>query len=113
MWNRDSDGVPYRENLYGSHPIYFEQRRSSTHGVHLRNYDGADIKLNKDDKDRGDDGYSIEYILIGGELDFFFFAGPSPVDVSRQYALVVGTHAMIPYWSHGVSYLSNIKSKYL
>ncbi|KAK8140364.1 alpha-glucosidase [Apiospora sp. TS-2023a] len=102
MWNRDSDGVPYRENLYGSHPVYFEHRRGGgTHGVFLRNCHGADIKLNKDSSsDGGDkDKYSIEYILTGGDLDFFFLAGPSPVEVSRQYALVVGTPAMIPYWS--------------
>ncbi|KAK8041952.1 alpha-glucosidase [Apiospora rasikravindrae] len=100
MWNRDSDGVPYRENLYSSHPVYFEQRRSGTHGVFLRNYNGADIKLNKDDPNQGHD-YSIEYILTGGDLDFFFLAGPGPVDVSRQYAMVVGTPAMVPYWSLG------------
>ncbi|KAK6866091.1 alpha-glucosidase [Apiospora arundinis] len=100
MWNRDSDGVPYRENLYGSHPVYFEQRQSGTHGVFLRNHNGADIKLNTgDDKDQAND--SIEYILTGGDLDLFFLAGPTPVDVSRQYALVVGTPGMVPYWSLG------------
>ncbi|KAK8058733.1 hypothetical protein PG994_009181 [Apiospora phragmitis] len=99
MWNRDSDGVPYRENLYGSHPVYFEQRPSGTHGVFLRNYNGADIKLSKNSESHGEE-YSIEYLLIGGELDLFFLAGPSPVDVSRQYAL-------IPFWSLGVNYLSN------
>lgn len=104
MWNRDSDGVPYGENLYGSHPVYFEQRQSGTHGVFLRNYNGADINLNKYGQDQAND--SIEYILTGGDLDFFFLAGPSPVDVSRQYALIVGTPAMIPFWSLGVSSLS-------
>ncbi|KAK8083626.1 alpha/beta-glucosidase agdC [Apiospora saccharicola] len=113
MWNRDSDGVPYGENLYGSHPVYFEHRGSGggdsnggTHGVFLRNCHGADIKPNEDSSNDGGDNdkYSIEYILTGGDLDFFFLAGPSPVEVSRQYALVVGTPAMIPYWSLGVSF---------
>ncbi|KAK6843658.1 Alpha-glucosidase [Apiospora arundinis] len=99
MWNRDSDGVPYRENLYGSHPVYFEQRQSGTHGVFLRNYNGADIKLNKNGQTPANE--TIEYILTGGNLDLFFLAGPTPVYVSRQYALIVGTPAMVPYWSLG------------
>lgn len=107
MWNRDSDGVPYRENLYGSHPVYFEQRQSGTHGVFLRNHNGIDIKLNKGGE--GQENNSIEYILTGGDLDLFFLAGPTPVDVSRQYALVVGTPAMVPYWSLGVSFPSKIR----
>ncbi|KAM0281416.1 hypothetical protein ACHAQH_003539 [Verticillium albo-atrum] len=49
--------------------------------------------------DRSESGqHSLEIITIGGILDFHFFAGPTPVDVTRQYAEVP---AMIPYWSLG------------
>lgn len=59
-----------------------------------------DIKLSKDEKGR----HGIEYNVIGGVLDFYIFAGPGPRDVAKQYADVVGTPAMVPYWGLGVSF---------
>ncbi|KAB5576591.1 alpha-glucosidase [Coniochaeta sp. 2T2.1] len=97
LWAGDSDGVPYGENLYGSHPVYFEHRSTGTHGVFLLNSNGMDIKLRRENSERS----SVEFIAIGGVLDFYFFAGPTPVEVSRQNAEAVGTPAMVPYWSLG------------
>lgn len=99
FWTRDSGGVPYRQNLYGSHPIYVEHRLSGTHGVFLVTSNGMDVKLDQDEN--GD--YYLEYNAIGGVFDFYFLAGPGPADVSKQYAELVGTPAMVPYWSLGVS----------
>lgn len=101
LWARDAGGVPYRSNLYGSHPVYFEHRKTGTHGVFLANSNGMDIRLGKDT-----DGHSLEYLIIGGVVDLYFMAGPSPTDVARQYAEIVGTSAMVPYWSLGVSFCS-------
>lgn len=99
LWARDSDGVPYRENLYGSHPVYFEHRISGTHGVLFLNSNGIDVNLRREEDD---ERHSMEFIAIGGILDFYFLAGPTPIEVSRQYAALVGTPAMVPYWSLGV-----------
>lgn len=46
-------------------------------------------------------GQYLEYNSLGGVLDFYFVAGPSPVEVAQQYAGVVGLPAMQPYWSLG------------
>jgi alpha-glucosidase len=97
LWNRDSDGVPYGENLYSSHPVYFEHRLSGTHGVFLLNSNAMDVRL--DQEDYGP--HILEYITSGGVLDLYFLAGPSPVAVSRQYAAIAGRPAMIPYWALG------------
>jgi alpha-glucosidase len=43
----------------------------------------------------------LEYNTIGGVLDFYFMAGPNPIDVSRQAAEVLGYPAMVPYWTYG------------
>jgi alpha-glucosidase len=97
LWARDSDGVPYGENLYGSHPVYFEHRTTGTHGVLLLNSNGMDIKLRREGGNRN----SVEFIAIGGVLDLYVLAGPTPIEVSQQYAAVVGPPAMVPYWSLG------------
>ncbi|KAJ8093336.1 hypothetical protein PM082_020193 [Marasmius tenuissimus] len=97
LWSRDSYGIPTGTNLYGNHPIYFEHRTTGTHGVFLLNSNGMDIKL--DDADEG--VTTVEYNIIGGILDFYFFAGENPVEVSQQYAEIVGLPAEVPYWSFG------------
>ncbi|KAF7791040.1 hypothetical protein EIP86_002000 [Pleurotus ostreatoroseus] len=98
LWSRDAYGVPTGSNLYGNHPIYFEHRTTGTHGVFLLNSNGMDVKINDTD------GTSLEYNVIGGVLDFYFLAGSEtdPIEVSRQYAEIVGTPAEVPYWSFGL-----------
>lgn len=96
IWNRDAYGVPPGTNLYGDHPIYYDHRGSDgTHGVFLLNSNGMDVKI--DDSD----GTYLEYNILGGVLDFYFLAGPTPVQVAKQYAKVVGHAAMMPYWGFG------------
>lgn len=96
VWNRDAYGTPPGTNLYGTHPIYFDHRgENGTHGVFLLNSNGMNYKI--DDSD----GQYLEYDLLGGVLDFYFMAGPSPVEVSRQYSEVAGKPAMMPYWGFG------------
>ena len=98
LWSRDAYGVPAGQNLYGNHPVYYEHRSTGTHGVFLLNSNGMDIKLNNTNGET-----SLEYNVIGGILDFYFLAGSEedPVEVSKQYAEVVGLPAGVPYWSFG------------
>lgn len=42
------------------------------------------------------------YRVLGGVLDFYVFAGPSPEDVLRQYHAVIGKPAMPPLWALGL-----------
>lgn len=44
---------------------------------------------------------AITFRAIGGILDFYFFLGPEPADVVRQYTEVVGQSFLPPYWSLG------------
>ena len=97
LWSRDAYEIPSGTNLYGNHPIYFENRgNDQSHGIFLANSNGMDIKV-----DRDEHGQWLEYNSLGGVIDLYILAGPGPLDVTRQYSQVVGTPAMMPYWSLG------------
>lgn len=99
FWNRDAYGIPPRTNLYGDHPIYLDHRGTSgTHAVLLLNSNGMDIKINK----TLNGSQYLEYNILGGVVDLYFFAGPTPKEVLKQYALVAGFPAMVSYWTFGV-----------
>ncbi|KAL4903173.1 Alpha/beta-glucosidase agdC [Aspergillus multicolor] len=98
IWNRDAYMIPAGTNLYGAHPVYLDHRgETGTHGVFLLNSNGMDVKIDQDD----DGEQYLEYNVIGGIVDLYVFAGPSPKDVSAQYAQVAGLPAMVPYWGFG------------
>lgn len=109
LWSRNAYGVPERTNLYSNHPIYLDHRGDAgTHGVFLLNSNGMDIKIDKTDDGR----QYLEYNTIGGVFDFYFMAGPTPKDVSMQYADIVGLPAMQAYWSFGVCFVFEIDSAF-
>ena len=61
----------------------------------LLNSNGMDIYIDNTD------GQSLEYNIIGGVLDLYFIAGPSPRDVATQYAAITQHPLMVPYWGLG------------
>ncbi|KUJ23716.1 maltase glucoamylase [Mollisia scopiformis] len=99
LWSRDAGGVPPGTNLYGNHPVYFENRpaSNSSHGVAFINSNGMDIKINN----TKEDGQYLEFNTVGGIVDLYFMAGPGPIDVAKQYSEVTGKPAMMPYWGFG------------
>ncbi|KAI0134255.1 family 31 glycosyl hydrolase [Xylariales sp. AK1849] len=97
FWSQDAYSVPEGSNLYGNHPVYFEQREGGTHGVFFLNSNGIDIMINNTE----DSGQYLEYNTLGGVLDFYFVSGPSPTEVAQQYGQLVGLPTMQPYWGFG------------
>ncbi|KAI9062310.1 glycoside hydrolase family 31 protein [Trametes sanguinea] len=103
MWARDSPD-PIDENIYGSHPIYLEHRydgqtrRSKSHGVFHFGAAGSDILLLTPSSSNTS---LIQYRMVGGTLDFYFFAGPSPQKVIEQYGELVGLPTWQPAWGFG------------
>jgi alpha-glucosidase len=99
LWSSGEPFLPTGTNLYGSHPIYFDHRETNneTHGVFLLNSNGMDLKINN----TIETGQYLEYNTLGGIIDLYFLAGPSPIEVSQQYSQIIGVPAMMPYWGFG------------
>lgn len=88
----------HRLTLSSDHPIYFDHRASGhSHGVFFLNSNGVDIVINQTTKGQ----QYLEYNVLGGVLDFYFLAGPTPQGVAQQYAATVGYSTMMPYWGLG------------
>lgn len=95
LWNRDA-GNPVDENIYGTQALYVSStpgQDAATFGVFLLNSHAMELITASE---------VLTYNLLGGTLDFYFIAGPTPLDVVRQHAQVVGTPTRMPFWAFGL-----------
>ncbi|XP_011299226.1 lysosomal alpha-glucosidase isoform X2 [Fopius arisanus] len=93
LFNKDQPPTEHA-NLYGSHPFYMIVEESGAcHGVLFLNSNAMDIILQPTP--------GLTFRSIGGIFDIFFFLGPTPHDVLRQYSSIIGKPFMPPYWSLG------------
>ncbi|CAD5120509.1 DgyrCDS9075 [Dimorphilus gyrociliatus] len=93
LWTRDQ-GPTFNANLYGAHPVYLQMESDSlASGVFLLNSNAMDIDLTP--------APAATFRTIGGVLDFFIYAGPTPDRVISQHTQVVAKPFFPPYWSLG------------
>jgi alpha-glucosidase (family GH31 glycosyl hydrolase) len=98
IFARDQPPQGENENLYGTQPFYMSiEEDGQAFGMLIFNSNAQDYKFDEFE----DNQAMFTYRTLGGILDIFFFAGPRPEDVIRQYQTVIGTPYMPPYWALG------------
>uniref|UniRef100_A0A914CRT0 Uncharacterized protein n=1 Tax=Acrobeloides nanus TaxID=290746 RepID=A0A914CRT0_9BILA len=78
----------------GTHPFYLGlESDGSAHGVFIFNSNAQEVTTGP--------APHLVYRTIGGQLEFFFFPGPTPEQVIQQYEQVIGTPFLPAYWALG------------
>lgn len=94
LWATDVGSWATDIPLYSSYPFVLDVRPGGlTHGFLFLNSNGMDVEYTRGDL--------LTFKAIGGVMDFYFFAGPSPLEVLDQFTSLVGRPAAMPYWSLG------------
>jgi alpha-glucosidase len=116
FWAADS-GDPIDFNIYGDHSFYLDTRYfevnkttggmtyapngtdatadyvSYSHGVYLRNSHGQEVLMRPS---------NLTWRTLGGEIDLYFYAGPTQKEVTQSYQLsATGLPAMQQYFAFG------------
>ena len=96
MWNSDIPGYKAdTDPLYQSVPFFYGFRNGRAYGIFFDNSYWSSFDFGKESPDR----YSFG--AQGGEINYYFFAGPKPEDVLSRYTELVGRMPLPPRWSLG------------
>jgi alpha-glucosidase len=95
-WGTDNYG--YSKNtdpLYKSIPIYYGLHDGIGYGMFFDNTFRAYFDFGSERNN------ALSFWAQGGEMNYYFIAGPSLLDACRRYTLLTGTPEMPPLWSLG------------
>ncbi len=96
MWNSDVFGYDNSTDpLYDDIPFFMVLRDGHAHGIFFDNTYRSTFDIGKESRAYYDFGAE------GGDLDYYFIAGPGPADVLARYADLTGHMQMPPLWALG------------
>jgi alpha-glucosidase len=96
MWNTDAFGwQESTDPLYKTFPFWIGLRKGTAYGVFFDNTYRSSFDFGKESNDY----YSFG--AEGGELNYYFFAGPEPKTVLSEYTAMIGRTPLPPLWSLG------------
>jgi alpha-glucosidase len=96
MWNQDPAGFDASsEPLYQSVPFFIGLRDGRAYGIFLDNTFRSSFDIGAEIPD------TYSFGAEGGELNYYFFAGPGPKDVVSRFTELVGRSPLPPRWSLG------------
>ena len=96
MWN--TDAYAWQEStdpLYKTIPFFVGLRKGLAYGVFFDNTWRSSFDFGKESYD----GYSFG--AAGGEINYYFFAGPTPKKIVADYTAMVGYTKLPPLWALG------------
>ena len=96
MWNADIPAYnPGTDPLYQSIPFFMGMRKGRAYGIFFDNTYWSNFDMGKESRDQ----YSFG--AEGGDLDYYFFAGPTPKVILSRFTELVGRMPLPPLWSLG------------
>lgn len=95
-WNTDGCRL-HDPHTYSSFPFYISANADTgaCHGYFLDSSYETRFNMGEQDWDR------LDISVLRGELNVYFFTGPSVADIVRAYTELTGRHAMPPAWAVG------------
>ena len=96
MWN--TDAYAWREStdpLYKTIPFFIGLRKGLAYGIFFDNTWHSGFDFGKE----GHDFYSFG--AEGGEINYYFFAGPTPAKIVQDFTALVGRAKLPPLWTLG------------
>ena len=96
LWNMDAFG--YQEStdpLYKAIPFFLSAQKGSAYGIFFDNTYRSTFDFGLESPD------FISFGAEGGELNYYYIAGPEPKKVLGAYASMVGRPPLPPYWTLG------------
>src|SRR5216683_1051954 len=95
-WNSDVFGWgESTDPMYKDIPFFLALRKGTAYGVFFDNTYRSSFDFGKESPDY------FSFGAEGGELNYYFFAGPDPKKVVQQYTMLVGRSPLPPLWSLG------------
>ena len=96
-WNSDTPGYTEgRDPIYQTIPFYLGLQNSAAYGIFFDNSYRSYFEFGRWSQER------IWFGAEGGELNYYFFYGPSIKKILNRYADLTGHMPLTPLWSLGV-----------
>ena len=96
LWNTDAYGWgESTDPLYKSIPFFIGLRRGEAYGIFFDNAYRSSFDFGKESPN------VLSFGADGGELDYYFLAGPEPKKVVEEFSALTGRAPLPPLWSLG------------
>ena len=96
LWNTDAYGWgESTDPLYKAIPFFMGLRHGAAYGIFFDNTFRSSFDFGKETAN------VLSFGADGGELDYYFLAGPAPKDVVERFAALTGRAPLPPLWALG------------
>jgi alpha-glucosidase len=96
MWNTDFYGWQESDDpLYKTMPFFIGLHKGTSYGLFFDNTYRSSFDFGKESPDY------FSFGAEGGELNYYFIAGPQPKKIVQQFTALVGRTPLPPLWSLG------------